>query len=140
MLEGGGRSCFVDKANPCIRIERELGGKELEGHVTAELEVLGLVNNAHAPSAEALENLVVRDGLTDEGIQRHASSTRMTGRLRRFRGRRGGRNHEQSGTGSRATVRSYEVTRWAPGPPWEPADALCQGEEARMLHAMRIRR
>ena len=46
-------------------VARELLGQELEGHLTAELQVLGLVDDAHAAAAELREDPIVRDRLAD---------------------------------------------------------------------------
>jgi hypothetical protein len=46
---------------------RHLGGQELEGHVAAELRVLGLVDDPHAPAAELRRHPVVGNRPADHG-------------------------------------------------------------------------
>ncbi|MGA9120158.1 MAG: hypothetical protein WB699_12410, partial [Bacteroidota bacterium] len=50
-----------------FQVEREIGGKELEGYYAFEASVFGFVDNAHPPATEVIENPVVRDCLTNEG-------------------------------------------------------------------------
>ena len=40
-------------------------GQELERHEAAELGVLGLVDHAHAPATQLLQNAIVRNGLAN---------------------------------------------------------------------------
>jgi hypothetical protein len=47
------------------RVLRHLRGQELQGDVAAELRVLGLVHDAHAPAAQPRGDPVVRDRLAD---------------------------------------------------------------------------
>ena len=54
-----------------------LAGEELQGHQAVELQVAGLVDHAHAAAAEALQDLVVRDGAADHEA---ASALKVSGR------------------------------------------------------------
>ncbi len=51
-----------------LRVACQLLGQELERHAAAELEILGLVDDAHAAAAEPGEDPVVRDRLADHGF------------------------------------------------------------------------
>jgi hypothetical protein len=41
--------------------------QELQGDLTAKLEILGEVHDAHAPAAEQVEHAIMRNGLPDHG-------------------------------------------------------------------------
>ena len=47
--------------------------KKLQGHAAAELRILGFVHHTHATRAQFVENLVMQEGLADEGILVHIS-------------------------------------------------------------------
>ena len=66
MVQCGRGSGFVDKAVFCFGFSGQIGREELQGDGAVKLEVLGLVNNTHASTAEVLEDLVVRNRLTEE--------------------------------------------------------------------------
>ncbi len=63
------------RSGPCLAQEppllllggAALAGEELQRHQAAELQVAGLVDHAHAAAAEALQDLIVRDGAADHG-------------------------------------------------------------------------
>src|SRR5258708_31583881 len=65
MIESRGGASFPAKAFQSLRVPRQFIGQELEGHETAKLGVLGLVNHAHAATTKFLDNAVVRDGLVN---------------------------------------------------------------------------
>jgi hypothetical protein len=43
-------------------------GKELEGDNSLQLEILGLIDDAHAAFTELLEDLIMRDSLSDHTL------------------------------------------------------------------------
>src|SRR4051794_29132883 len=51
VVDRGGRLALSFKAGPEPRVARELRGKDLQGHGTAERHVCGPVDHAHAPTA-----------------------------------------------------------------------------------------
>src|SRR6266700_6675985 len=65
MIESRGGASLAAKAFQGLRISRQFIRQELEGHETAKLGVLGLVNHAHAATTKFLDNAVVRDGLVN---------------------------------------------------------------------------
>jgi hypothetical protein len=58
-----------------VRIMREIVGEKLECDEATEFEVFGLINNAHAPTAEPLQNAVVGDRLPSNSMQRRHGYT-----------------------------------------------------------------
>ncbi len=62
-----GRSCarLAAKARQGQRIVSDLGRQKLDGHEASQLEVLGLIDHAHAAAAEFFHNAVVGNGLVD---------------------------------------------------------------------------
>src|SRR2546425_3121586 len=48
-----------------LRISGYLVRQELQGHKAVQLDVLGLVHDAHASAAQLLDNAIVRDGLAE---------------------------------------------------------------------------
>jgi hypothetical protein len=56
---------FAAEAFERLRVVRNIIGQEFEGDKTSEFEILGLVNHAHAASAQFFEDVVVRNGLAD---------------------------------------------------------------------------
>jgi hypothetical protein len=48
-----------------LGIVGEFVEKELQGHVTAQLKIFGLVHRAHAPAPDPAEDAVVGDRLPD---------------------------------------------------------------------------
>ena len=63
MIESRRGSGFAPKALQHLRVARSVVGQELQGHESAKLGVLSLINDTHPATAELLENAVVRDGL-----------------------------------------------------------------------------
>jgi len=50
-----------------LAISRKLFGKELERNMSAELQVFGFVNYAHASATQFAQDLVMRDGAAEHG-------------------------------------------------------------------------
>ena len=66
MVEGGGGLGFALEAAEGLRILGDFVGQELERDEATEFDVLGLVDDSHAATAEFLDDAVVRDGLADQ--------------------------------------------------------------------------
>jgi DNA-binding winged helix-turn-helix (wHTH) protein len=65
MVESGGRLRLPLETSQCLGVSGDLVRQELQGNKTMESSVLSFVNNTHPPSAELLNDAVVRDGLAD---------------------------------------------------------------------------
>jgi hypothetical protein len=65
VLERRSRLGFPLEPLECLRVARQLVREELQGDSAPELEILGLVDDAHAAAAELSEHAVVRDRLAD---------------------------------------------------------------------------
>ena len=61
VVEGRGGAGLALEARERVRVLGQLRGQELERDVAAELRVLGLVHDAHAPAAELRRDPVVGD-------------------------------------------------------------------------------
>ena len=68
VIEGGGSAGLALEALERGRVLGHFRGQELERDVPAELRVLGLIDDAHAPAAELGGDPVVGDGLADHGL------------------------------------------------------------------------
>ena len=87
VVEDGGRLGLVDEALAGLGVVGELQGQELEGHGAAELEVVGLIDDSHAASADLAEDAVLAG---DNSPGEEAAGKRVDGRRERWRvGRRG---------------------------------------------------
>ena len=53
--------------------------KKLQGHAAAELGILGFVHHSHATRTQFAENLVMQEGLADEGILIHIRRLMVSG-------------------------------------------------------------
>ena len=65
VLERGGGAGLALEPLEGLRIADQILGQELQRDAAAELQVLGLVDDAHAAAAELREDAVVRNGLSD---------------------------------------------------------------------------
>ena len=65
MIQRGGCVCFEPKPTSEIHIARNALRYELHRHESSQLQVLGLVHDAHAACADLLEDLIVRNTLPD---------------------------------------------------------------------------
>ncbi len=70
MVERGSRLRLVNEAGLLLGMLGDVRGQEFHGHDALQLGVLGLVNDAHAPLAELIEDLIVENRLTDHGGHR----------------------------------------------------------------------
>ena len=70
VLERGGRAGLALEPLERLRVARQLLGQELQRDAAAELQVLGLVDDAHAAAAELREDPVVGDRLADHAWTR----------------------------------------------------------------------
>ncbi len=66
VIERRGGEGFPLEAFASRGIILQLLGQELQRDMTAQLQVLGLVDDAHAAATQHPEYLVVRDGLSDK--------------------------------------------------------------------------
>jgi hypothetical protein len=53
------------EASQGLRVARDIFWQELQGDEAVEPSVLGLIDDTHSPTAELLDNAVVRDGLPE---------------------------------------------------------------------------
>ena len=75
---------LAEEASDELRVLQRLRPEELDGDALPELEVLGHVNNAHAPFPEdALDEVLVGDDLADAHGGIHARGASHGGPLRR---------------------------------------------------------
>jgi hypothetical protein len=65
MIQGRRGPSFAAKALQRSRIMSNAIGKKFEGYKPAEADILSLVHHTHPPTAQLLDNAVVRDGLAD---------------------------------------------------------------------------
>ena len=65
MVQGRRRLGLALEAGQSLRIAGYLVGQKLEGDEAMQPRVFGLVDHAHAPAAQPLDNSVVRDSLAD---------------------------------------------------------------------------
>jgi len=69
MLPGPGKSfCLTSKPLHCLAVVGQRFGEEFESHKPVEAGVLGLVHHTHPAATKFLDDAVVGDGLTDEGV------------------------------------------------------------------------
>ena len=74
MVQGGSGAGFAAEAFEGLRVAGEVVRKEFEGDMTAEANILRLVDNSHPSAAEFFQDAVMADGFTD-----HPRSTIMPG-------------------------------------------------------------
>ena len=79
VIEGGSGARFALEALQQLAVLSHLGRKKLQGHAATELGVLGFVHHAHATRAQFAENLVVQQGLADQGILVHIGRLMVCG-------------------------------------------------------------
>src|SRR5438105_3935263 len=65
MIEAGGGPRFPAEPFQHRGVFCDQLGQEFESHHPAQLNVLGLVHNAHTPAAQLLDDAIVRNGLAD---------------------------------------------------------------------------
>jgi hypothetical protein len=68
VIQSRGRPGFTLETFERLRTRGDVLRQKLECYEAAELEVLGLVNHAHAAPAELIDNAVMRNGLADHGL------------------------------------------------------------------------
>ena len=88
MVQRRSGACFSAEALKRLRIPRDCLRKELERDHATEVEVLGFIDDTHAPAAQPGENPVVRDGLAEHRAD--------------YGGNRGGKGQKAEGRGQRA--------------------------------------
>ena len=80
MIEGGGGLGLAQETGPRLGVLRDTIGQQLQSHKAVQTRVLGFVNDAHAATAEPLDDAVVRDGLVQQGSLRKTESVWLGGR------------------------------------------------------------
>lgn len=60
------RAGFLEEAGAAVLVLAGVLGENFEGHEAVELAVAGLEDFAHAPGAEALDDLVLSNDATDQ--------------------------------------------------------------------------
>ena len=68
MVQDCGGSGFLEEAGALILVDGNVCRKKFECDNPAELEVLGLIDNAHAPLSQLFKNLVMRNCLADHCV------------------------------------------------------------------------
>ncbi len=90
VVDGADAGVVEGRGGPGLALEALLGlvareeplGQELERDLAAQAGVLGLVDDAHAPAAELLEDAVVGDGLAGHGDALRCAGRRKAPRAR----------------------------------------------------------
>ena len=65
MIQGGGGASLALETLEGLWVMGQFIGQELEGHMAAELEILGFEDHTHPAAAQLADDAVVRDGLAD---------------------------------------------------------------------------
>src|SRR5882724_11593250 len=66
VIQRGGGSRLTPKTLQGLRVLCQGLRQELQGHEPAQLHVLRFINHAHAAAAELLDDVVMRNGLSDQ--------------------------------------------------------------------------
>jgi hypothetical protein len=66
MVQSGSGTSFPTETFQGLRVQRQFIWQEFQGDKAPKLGVFSLIDHAHAPAAQLLDNAVVRDGLADE--------------------------------------------------------------------------
>src|SRR5215469_351081 len=75
MIQRRRRLCFSLEAHQCLRVFCDIVRQEFQGHAAVQPSVFALVDNAHTPTTELLDNSVVGNGLADERVGvRHSAA------------------------------------------------------------------
>src|SRR6185295_19603870 len=82
VVERRGRARLLEETLVGLDRRADVRRQELERHLAAELDVLRLVDDAHAAPAEALENLVVGNDAADHGRRSRLLSPARTSGIR----------------------------------------------------------
>src|ERR1700692_1054453 len=77
VVQSGCGARFALKTIERQRVLFRLRGEEFEGNVTAEVDVLGLVDDPHPPASQLREDTVVRDGLANHFWTAHGRATHV---------------------------------------------------------------
>ncbi len=72
VVDGGGAAGLAHEAAATVGVVGQFRGQDLDGDVAVELRVEGLVDDPHAPLADLLEEVVLRQYLA--GFHRHSES------------------------------------------------------------------
>jgi hypothetical protein len=68
VVECRGSLCLALKASQCYRVFGHLIRQEFQSHETAELDVLGLVHDAHTAATQLFENAIMGNYLAYDRI------------------------------------------------------------------------
>ena len=77
MVQRRGCACFALKSLKRRAILRKSFRQELQGHLAAELGVLGLVHDAHAAAAELFQYQIVRECFSDHRVTKGGRDVRL---------------------------------------------------------------
>ena len=69
VIESRGRAGFALETLQRLTVFGHLFGQKLESHTTAQLGVFGLIHHSHAAATQLFKNAIVRNGLTDHGME-----------------------------------------------------------------------
>ena len=69
MTESRGGLCFALETGQRLLVFGQVFGQEFHGNKAMQRSVLSLVHHTHPPTAQLLDDAVVRNGLTDHGVQ-----------------------------------------------------------------------
>src|ERR1700746_243446 len=103
MVKSGSRSRFAAKAFQRLRVLRYVIREEFQSNEPPKLGVFGFIDYTHTTSSDLFEDAVVRDGLTDHGIQRgHCGSPN-------FRTNSGKRGSERRGSSRKSVFKPIRL-------------------------------
>jgi len=71
MVQRRGRLRFSLEARQCLWVFCDIVRQEFQRHVAVQPRIFGFVHNTHPAAAKFLDDAVVGDGLTDEGVGVH---------------------------------------------------------------------
>jgi len=66
MVEGRGSLGLTLESAQCLRIASNFARKKLKGDKPFQLDVLGLIDDAHTAAAQLFHDLVMRDGFPEQ--------------------------------------------------------------------------
>jgi hypothetical protein len=68
MVQGGSGLSLALKAGQSLRVFGYIVGQKFQGDETVQLNILGLVDDAHASTAKLLDDPVVGNGLAEHSV------------------------------------------------------------------------
>ena len=67
VIQGRGGTGFASKTLKCLGVLGQFLRKKLQGDMSAQIRILGFVNDTHPTPTEFREDAVMRDGLANHG-------------------------------------------------------------------------